>query len=149
MSSELYLKYLKMLAIMTPAGFDNWCTSPRTHLRLLLLAYAWFWTWVHWHVRSFFSLWFFKVLKIFLVFIILYCLKPYCYIFKLFVCPCKRDSLLFTFVLKKTFFNFSYKLFKKYFSLLQNTSKFLGYVDVRHFHNIIINSWKSRTCAQL
>ena len=102
MSFELYLKYLKILAIMVPAGFDNWCTS-RKYLRLPLLAYAWFWTWVHWHVRSFFSLWFFKVLKIFLVFIILYCLKTYDYIFKLFVCPCKRDSLLFTFVLKKHF----------------------------------------------
>ena len=39
-----------------------------------------------------FSLWFFKVSKIFLVLIILYCLKPYCYIFdlKLFVWHWKR-----------------------------------------------------------
>ena len=64
------------------AGFDNSGTW-RTYVCLLLLAYAWFWTCVRWHVRSFFSLWFFKVFKIFLVLIILYCLKTYCYIFDL------------------------------------------------------------------
>ena len=51
---------------------------------------------------------FFKVSKIFLVLIILYCLKAYCYIFDLqFICLALEDtdSLLFKFVLKKPYFS--------------------------------------------
>ena len=61
-------------------GFDNLCIS-RTYVGLLLLAYARFWTCVRSHVRSFCFPMIFKVFKIFLVLIILYCLKTYCYIF--------------------------------------------------------------------
>ena len=50
---------------------------------LLLLLYTWFWTGVLWHIRSFFYLWFFKVVRFFLFLIILYCLKTYYYIFDL------------------------------------------------------------------
>ena len=54
-----------------------------------------------------FSLWFFKVFKIFLVLIIyMYCLKTYCFIFDLsfiFLSLKETDSLLFTFLLKKPY----------------------------------------------
>ena len=68
--------------IIDSSVFSNWCTS-HTYICLLLLAYEWFWTCVNWHIHSFFSLWFLKVFKNFQVFIILSCLKTYCYMFDL------------------------------------------------------------------
>ena len=56
-----------------------------------------------------FSLWFYKVFKIFQVLIILNCLKSYCYIFDLqFICLSLEEttSLLFTFALNKLYFPF-------------------------------------------
>ena len=56
------------------SGFNNCCMS-HMYICLLLLTYAWLTR------LLIFSLWFSKVFKIFLVLIILYCLKTYCYIF--------------------------------------------------------------------
>ena len=106
------------------AWFNNWCT-PCTYVCLLLLEYAWFWTCVCWDIHSFFLLWFFKVFKIFLALIILYCLKTCC-IFGLYLFVLGRDRF-FTVIIyfKETLFSdFSYKLFNKYFSLLQSTCQF-------------------------
>ena len=70
------------------------------------------------------SLWCFNVLKIFLVLIILYYLKTYL-TFNLFVCPWKRQILYCLHLFQKTlFFNFSYKLLNKYFSLPQSPFQF-------------------------
>ena len=96
-----------------------------TYVCLLLLAYAWFWICVRWDLHSFFLLWFFKVFKIFLALIILYCLKTCC-IFGLYLFVLGRDRF-FTVIIyfKETLFSdFSYKLFNKYFSLLQSTCQF-------------------------
>ena len=76
-----------------------------------------------------FSLWFFKVVKTFLILIISYCLKTYCYVFdvQFFVYVLRRDRRCFTGYIsfKETIFsNFLYELFNKYFSLLQSTCQF-------------------------
>ena len=69
---------------------------------------------------------FFKFFKICLVLIILYCLKTYWYKFDLYFFVLGRDGFFTVFIcFKETlFFNFSYKLLNKYFSLLQSTSEF-------------------------
>ena len=106
------------------SGFDNWHTL-RTYARLLLLVYAWFWTSVCWDVHSFFLLQFLKVFNIFLALIILYCLKTCC-IFDLYLFVFGRDRFFTVSIFfKETLFSdFSYKLFNKYFSLLQSTCQF-------------------------
>ena len=106
------------------AWFNNWCT-PCTYVCLLLLEYAWFWTCVRWDIRSFFLLWFFKVFKIFLALIILYCLKTCC-IFDLYLFVLGRDRFFSVNIYFKEalFSGFSYKPFNKYFSLLQSTCQF-------------------------
>ena len=105
-------------------GFNNWCML-HTFVHLLLLVYAWFWTCVCWDIRSFFLLWFFKVFKIFLALIILYCLKTCC-IFDLYLFGLGRDRFFTVNIyFKETLCSdFSYKLLKKYFSLLQSTCQF-------------------------
>ena len=80
----------------------------------ILLASHDFWPALCRHIYTLiFFLWFFKVVKIFLVLKIFYCLKTYCYIFDLlFICLSLRetDSLLFTFILKRPcFFNFLFQ----------------------------------------
>ena len=92
------------------------------YIHLLVLAYAWLWTCVRWEVCSFFSLWFFRVFKIFLALIILYCLKTCC-IFDLYLFVLGRDRFFTVNIyFKETLFSdFSYKLFKIYFSLVQST----------------------------
>ena len=86
-------------------------------------------TYFHWHKHDFghdyidiyaglFTM-VFQSFQNFSSFIILYCLKTYCY--DLFVCPWKRQILCF----KETlFFCISYKLFNKYFSLPQSSCQF-------------------------
>ena len=104
--------------VIIKAGLDNSRTS-RTYVYLLLFAYAWFWIWVRWHVRSLFH-WFCKLFKNFLVLIIPYCLKTYCYIYLTFnLCLFSEETLITVCIyIKETLFlNFSYKLIKKYFSL--------------------------------
>ena len=96
-------------------GFNNWCTLAM-YICLLIGIHMIL------DMRTLtstliFSLWLFKVFKTFLILLSLYC----------FICLSleETDSLLFTFVLKKPyFFNFSYKLFNKYFSLPQTTCQF-------------------------
>ena len=55
-------------------------------------------------------LWFFRVFKIVLIFIILYCLKTYCYIFDLYLFVLGRDTFFIVHIcFKETlFFNFSF-----------------------------------------
>ena len=115
---------LQMFTINDSPGFNNWHMLPM-YVCLLLLPYAWFWTCVHWEVHSFFSLWFFKVFKIFLALMILYCLKT-CYIFDLYLLVLARDRFFTANIyFKETLFSdFSYKLFNKYSSLLQSTCWF-------------------------
>ena len=92
---------------------------------LLLLAYAWFWTCVWWDVHSFFLLWFFKVFKIFLAPIILYCLKTCCIFYLyLFVFGWDRFFTVIVYFKETLFSEFLYKLSDKYFSLLQSTCQF-------------------------
>ena len=69
---------------------------------------------------------FFKFFKICMVLIILYCLKTYCYKFDLYFFGLGRGRFFTVYIcFKETlFFNFSYKLFNKYFSLPQSTSQF-------------------------
>ena len=58
----IWLSFMvQMYKMISPGiwGFDNWHTL-HTYARLLLLAYTSFWTCVHWDIRSFFLLWFFK-----------------------------------------------------------------------------------------
>ena len=76
-----------------------------------------------------FSLWFFKVFKIFLVLIIyMYCLKIYCFIFDLsfifFVLERDRFFTVYISTKETLSFNVSYKLFNKYFSLPQSSCQF-------------------------
>ena len=75
--------------------------------------------------RLIFSLWFLKVFKIFLS-IILYCLKTYCYnyiwpLILMFVLKRERFYTVYIYFKETLFFNFSYKLFKKYFFASQST----------------------------
>ena len=68
----------------------------------------------------------FLVSKIFLALIIIYCLKTCC-IFDLYLFVLQRDRFFTAniYLKKKTlFFDFLYKLFNKYFSLLQRTCQF-------------------------
>ena len=68
---------------------------------------------------------FFKVFKICLVLIILYCLKTHCYIFDLYLFALGRGRFCTVYIcFKETFFNFSYKILNKYFSLPQSTCQF-------------------------
>ena len=72
-----------------------------------------------------FSLWFFKVFKIFLALIILYCLKTCCiFDLYLFVLGWDRFFIVNIYFKETLYSNFSYKLFNKYFSLLQSTCQF-------------------------
>ena len=64
-------------------GFNNWPTLC-TYVCLLLSTCPWFWKCICWHLYSFFPYDFFKIFKIYLVLIILYCLKTYCYEFELY-----------------------------------------------------------------
>ena len=77
---------------------------------LILIVCTWFWTCVRLDVCSFFSLRFFKLLKIFLVVMILYCLKSCCYIFDFYLFVLGRERFLTAYIcLKETwFFSFSY-----------------------------------------
>ena len=71
-----------------------------------------------------FSGWFFKYRNIFLVLIILYCSKTYCNIVDFWFSCLSLEERFFTVYIyfKETlFFNFSYKLFNKYFSLSHRT----------------------------
>ena len=64
------------------------------------------------------------IFKNFLVLIILYCLKTAIHLtFNLFVCLWKTNIFftVYTCFKETVFFNFSYKLFHKYFSVLQST----------------------------
>ena len=94
--------------LLSLAGFNNWHTSCK-YVCLILMVCTWFWTCVRLDVRSFFSLRFFKILKIFLV-MILCCLKSYCYIFDLYLFVLGRERFLTAYIcLKETlFFSFSY-----------------------------------------
>ena len=85
----------------------------RTYVRLPLLVYADFLCYD------------FLVSKIFLALIIIYCLKTCC-IFDLNLFFLRRDRFFTANIyFKKTlFFDFLYKLFNKYFSLLQRTCQF-------------------------
>ena len=85
------------------------------------------WTCVCWHVPSLFPhYFFFSVFKILLVLIILYSLKTYCYTFDLYLFVLGRDRFFTIYIcFKETlFFNFSYKLFNRYFSLPQSMCQF-------------------------
>ena len=103
------VRIIRTLLQDSSSGFDN-CHTSRTYVRLLLLAYAWFWTCVRWGVRSFFLLWFIKIFKIFELY--------------LFVLGRERVFSVNIYFKETLFSNFSYKLFNKYFSLLQSTCQF-------------------------
>ena len=106
----------KYVVHVSHSRVHNWCTS-HTYVRLLLLAYAWFWTCVHWHI---FSLWFFKVFKLFLVLLFWFFKNLMLYIWPLIYLFLLRRDIFFTIYIcfKETlFFNFSHKLSNKHFSL--------------------------------
>ena len=86
-------------------GFDSWRMS-RTYVRLLLLAYAWFWVWNVRNVETY-AHFFLMTFKIFLILIILHCLKTWCYIlFATFLLVLRRDRFFTVFSFKETFFQF-------------------------------------------
>ena len=134
-----------LINILVKTGFDN-SSMLRTCVHLLLLVYTWLWTCVCWHISSFFSLLFFKVFKVFLILIIFYCLKTYCYIFNLSLLSFslkETESLLFKFVLTKCYFSIFHTTFNKYFSLPQSTYQFRvsvrkWAVTVLHMHVIFV-----------
>ena len=89
-----------------------------------------------------FSLWFFKVFKIFLALIILYCLKTCCiFDLYLFVLGWGRFFIVNIYFKETLYSNFSHKLFNKYFSLLQSTCQFR--VSVSKISGIELSDWGS------
>ena len=137
--------FIPLINILVKTGFDNSIMS-RMCVHVLLLVYTWLWTCLCLHISSFFSLLFFKVFKVFLILIILCCLKTYCYIFNLSLLSFslkETDSLLFRFVLAKSYFSIFHTTFNKYFSLPQSTYQFRvsvrkWAVTVMHMHVIFV-----------
>ena len=111
------------VSIINCSGFNNWHMS-RTYARLLLMAYAWFWTCVRWHLRSFFPYDFLKFSKFSGSWNFILLKKLLLYIWPLFVLGRDRFFTLYICFKETLLFDFSYKLFKKYFFLPQSTCQF-------------------------
>ena len=114
------LMILVQIALFSPhTGFDNLRTS-RKYVCVLLLAYAWFWARVRWHIRKMFAKEFLKFSNFYGSSNVIPFENLLQYIWPLIYHLYLKEPIHNWF--KKTlFFNFSYKLLNKHFSLPQST----------------------------
>ena len=128
-NKNIYTKRMENLLIRR--SWKSYCkkwrfSKPRSEsrkgYRVRQLTYVWFWTCVRWDVRTFFPMIFKKFSKFFRFFknLLLY-ISPLIYLFVL-----GRDRFFTVYIcfIETPFFNFSYKIFNRYFSLPLSTCQF-------------------------
>ena len=103
------------------SGLDNWHTL-HIYVCQLLLTYKWFWICIHRHICLFFPYDFLKFSE-FLWFLYFYAASNFL-LYSLFVLGIGRFFTVYICFKEPLFFNFSYKLSGKYFSLPQSTFQF-------------------------